>query len=72
MDDMVIFLSFFPEPAKHECTLYMFKLCCFCSNHECPSLLSVRLGSPMPVLSEVDLSAIIEHLQNYFLSRLMK
>ena len=67
IDDMVTFLSNFPEFARREYTLHVFKLCCLCLGHICPALPSVGLNYPMSGVGNVDLSLVIEPLQSYLL-----
>ena len=71
IDDMVTFLSNCPELARREYTLHVFKLCCLCLGHICPSLPSVGLSYPMGGMESVDLSLVIEPLQSYLLCREM-
>ena len=67
VDDMVTFLAHCPELARREYMLYVFKLGCLCLGHICPVLSHVGLSSPMSGAETVDLSSVIELLQNYLL-----
>ena len=67
-DYMVTNLSNFRDLAKREYTHFVFISCCLCLCHVCPSLPSVRPGSPTLGLSEYDFSAKFEPLQTYILS----
>ena len=67
VDDMVIFLANCPELACREDTLHVFKLCCLCLGHIFPVLPGVRLHYPISGVESVDLSSVIEPLQNYLL-----
>ena len=45
MEDMISFLSKYPELSRREYTWNLFKLCCLCLSHVSPELLYVSLGS---------------------------
>ena len=67
IDDMVTFLANCPELARREYTLHVFRLCCLCLGHNCPVLPSVGFSYPISGAETVDLSLVIQPLQNFLL-----
>ena len=65
VDDIVTFLANFPELARREYTLHVFRLCSLCLGHICPVSLTVGLNYPLSGVESVDLSSVIEPLQRY-------
>ena len=64
VDDTFTFLANCPELARREYTLHVFRLCCLCLGHIYPVLPTVGLSYPMSGVESVDLSSVIEPLQN--------
>ena len=67
VDDMVTFLAIYPELARREYTLHVFKLCCLCLGYFCPVLPTVGLNYPTSGVDSVDLSSVIEYLQCFLI-----
>ena len=67
VEDMVSFLSSFPELSRREYTWDLFKLCCLCLGHVAPKLLDVSLGSSKVGVTRVDLLSVVEPIQGYLL-----
>ena len=67
IEDMVSFLSSYPELARWEHTRHVFRLCCLCLGHVVPTLPKAELGSSRGGTTNVDLSCIIEPLQGSLL-----
>ena len=67
VEDIVTFLANYPELARREITLYVFKLRCLCLGHICPVLPTVGLNYRMSGVESVYLSSVIQPLQIYFL-----
>ena len=68
VEDMVSFLSSYPELSRREYTWDLFKLCCLCLGHIAPKLPDVSLGSSKIGVTRVDLSSVVELIQEYLLS----
>ena len=68
VEDMVSFLSSFPERSHREYTWDLFKLCCLCLGHVAPKLPDVSLGSSKVGVTRIDLSSVIEPIQGYLLN----
>ena len=68
VEDMVSFLSSWPELARRGYTWDLFKLCCLCLGHIAPKLPDVSLGSSKVGVTRVDLSSVIGPIQGYLLS----
>ena len=67
VDDMVTFIANCPDLGRRECTFHVFKQCCLCLGHFCSVLPTMGLNYPMSDVNSVDLSSVIEPLQNYLL-----
>ena len=68
VEDMVSFLSSWPELSLREYTWDLFKLCCLCLGRVAPKLPDVSLGSSKVGVTKVDLSSVVEPIQGYLLS----
>ena len=63
IEEKVYFLSAFPELARKEYTLHVFKLCCLCLGLSVPNMPKDELGSGSIGTANVDMSRIIGPLQ---------
>ena len=68
VEDMVSFLSSCPELSRREYTWDIFKLCRFCLGHVSHKLPDDSLGSSKVGVTNVDLSSVIEPIQEYLLN----
>ena len=68
VQDMISFLSSFPELSQREHIWNLFKLCCLFLGHVAPKLLDVSLGSSNVGVTKVDMLSVIEPIQGYLLS----
>ena len=65
VEDMVYFPSSYPELSGREYPWSLMKLCCLCLGHVSSKLPDVLLGSSRFGLNSVDLSSVIEPIQDY-------
>ena len=68
VEDTVSFLSSCPKLSRREYTWDLFKLCCLCLGHVAPKLPDVSLGLSKVGVTRVDLSSVVEPIQEYLLS----
>ena len=68
VEDMVSFLSSFPQLSRRKCTWDLFKLCCLCLGHVAPKIPDVSLGSSKVGVTSVDLLSVVEPIQGYLLN----